>query len=169
MSKNGIDVTKLIAYKEKTSSVVGMAGTQPIDDDGLLQLDVDILCPAALENAITPDIAKGVKAKVIVECANGPTTPAADKILDSNKVFLVPDILANSGGVIVSYLEWVQNLGRISWPESEVNAKLETKITGAFREVHKTSQKHSTSMRTAALMVGVGRVADAIRTLGIFP
>jgi glutamate dehydrogenase (NAD(P)+) len=169
MSKNGIDVAKLIAHKEKTSSVVGMAGTQPIDDDGLLQLEVDVLCPAALENAITPDIAKGVKAKVIVECANGPTTPAADKILDSNNVFLVPDILANSGGVIVSYLEWVQNLDRISWPESEVNAKLEDKITGAFQEVYRTSQKHSTSMRTAALMVGVGRVADAIRTLGIFP
>jgi glutamate dehydrogenase (NAD(P)+) len=169
MSRNGIDVAKLIAHKEKTGSVVGMAGTQPIDDDGLLQLDVDVLCPAALENAITPEIARGVKARVIVECANGPTTPAADKILDSNKVFLVPDILANSGGVIVSYLEWVQNLGRTSWPESEVNAKLETKITGAFKEVHQTSQKHSTSMRTAALMVGVGRVADAIRLLGIFP
>jgi len=169
MSKNSIDATKLIAYKEKTGSVVGMAGTQPIDDDGLLQLDVDILCPAALENAITPEIAKGVRAKLIVECANGPTTPAADKVLDSNKVFLVPDILANSGGVIVSYLEWVQNLGRISWPELEVNRKLEDKITGAFKEVYKASQKHSTSMRTAALMVGVGRVADAIRTLGIFP
>lgn len=169
VSKNGIDATKLIAYKEKTGSVVGMAGTQAIDDDGLLQLDVDILCPAALENAITPEIATGVRAKLIVECANGPTTPAADKILDSNKVFLVPDILANSGGVIVSYLEWVQNLGRISWPELEVNRKLEDKITGAFREVHRASQKHSTSMRTAALMVGVGRVADAIRTLGIFP
>ncbi len=169
MSKTGIDAAKLIAFKEKTGSVVGMAGTQPVDDNGLLQLDVDVLCPAALENAITPEIARGVRAKVIVECANGPTTPAADKILDSNRVFLVPDILANSGGVIVSYLEWVQNLDRISWPESEVNTKLEDKITGAFKEVYKTSQKHSTSMRTAALMVGVGRVADAIRTLGIFP
>ena len=169
MSKNGIDAAKLLAHKEKTGSVVGMTGTQATDDDGLLQLDVDILCPAALENAITPEIAKGVRAKVIVECANGPTTPAADRILDSNKVFLVPDILANSGGVIVSYLEWVQNLGRISWPESEVNKKLEDKITGAFNDVYKTSQAHSTSMRTAALMVGVGRVADAIRTLGIFP
>jgi glutamate dehydrogenase/leucine dehydrogenase len=169
MSRNGIDPAKLIAHKEKTGSVVGMAGTKEIDDGELLQLDVDVLCPAALENAITPDIARGVKAKLIVECANGPTTPAADKILDANKVFLVPDVLANSGGVIVSYLEWVQNLDRISWPENEVNAKLESKITGAFRDVHQTSMKHGTSMRTAALMVGVGRVADAIRTLGIFP
>jgi glutamate dehydrogenase (NAD(P)+) len=169
MSKEGIDVAKILAHKEKTGSVIGLPGTQPIDDDGLLQLDVDILVPAALENAITEDIAKGVKAKLVVECANGPTTPGADKILDSHKVFLVPDILANSGGVIVSYLEWVQNLDRISWPESEVNSKLESKITGAFREVYQTSQKYSTSMRTAALMVGVGRVAEAIRTLGIFP
>jgi glutamate dehydrogenase (NAD(P)+) len=168
-SRNGIDASKLLAYKEKTGSVVGMAGTEPIDDDELLQLDVDVLVPAALENAITEDIAKGVKARVIVECANGPTTPKADKILDSNKVFLIPDVLANSGGVIVSYLEWVQNLDRISWPESEVNEKLESKITGAFREVYHTSQKRSTSMRTAALIVGVGRVAEAIRTLGIFP
>jgi glutamate dehydrogenase/leucine dehydrogenase len=169
MSKNGIDAVKLLAHKSRTGSVVGMTGTQPITDDELLQLDVDILCPAALENAITPAIAKGLKAKIIIECANGPTTPAADKVLDSNKVFLVPDILANSGGVIVSYLEWVQNLDRISWTEAEVNSKLETKITGAFREVHKTAQKHGTSMRTAALMVGVGRVAEAIRLLGIFP
>jgi glutamate dehydrogenase (NAD(P)+) len=169
MSKEGIDVAKILAHKEKTGSVIGLPGTQPMDDDGLLQLDVDILVPAALENAITEDVAKGVKAKLVVECANGPTTPGADKILDSHKVFLVPDILANSGGVIVSYLEWVQNLDRISWPESEVNSKLESKITGAFREVYQTSQKYSTSMRTAALMVGVGRVAEAIRTLGIFP
>src|SRR6266849_3969054 len=169
MSKTGIDAAKLIAFKEITGSVVGMAGTQPVDDNGLLQLDVDVLCPAALENAITPEIARGVRAKMIVECANGPTTPAADKILDSNRVFLVPDILANSGGVIVSYLEWVQNLDRISWTEAEVNSRLESKITGAFREVHKTAQTHGTTMRTGALMVGVGRVAEAIRLLGIFP
>ena len=169
MSKNGIDAKALVAHKAKTGSVVGMPGTQMISDNELLQLDTDILCPAALENVITPDIAKGLKAKVIAECANGPTTPAADKIVDSNKIFLIPDILANSGGVIVSYLEWVQNLNRLSWPEEEVNSKLETKITGAFRDVYKTSEKHGTSMRTAALMVGVGRVAEAIRTLGIFP
>jgi glutamate dehydrogenase (NAD(P)+) len=169
MSKTGIDANKLIAHKAKTGSVVGMPGTQPVTDEQLLQIEADILCPAALENAITPDIARGVRAKLVVECANGPTTPAADKILDANNVFLIPDVLANSGGVIVSYLEWVQNLDRISWPEEEVNSKLEAKITGAFRDVHATSQKHSTSMRTAALMVGVGRVADAIRTLGVFP
>jgi glutamate dehydrogenase (NAD(P)+) len=168
-NKGGIDAVKLEAHKAKTGSVVGMPGTQPVSDNELLQLDVDVLCPAALENAITPDIAKGVKAKVVVECANGPTTPAADKVVDANKVFLVPDILANSGGVIVSYLEWVQNLNRLSWPEDEVNAKLEAKITSAFRSVHETAQKNSTSMRTAALMVGVGRVAEAIKTLGVFP
>ena len=169
MSKTGIDANKLIAYKEKTGSVVGMAGTQPITDTELLKLGVDILCPAALENTITPDVAKGVKAKIVVECANGPTTPSADKVLDANGVFLVPDILANSGGVIVSYLEWAQNLARLSWPESEVNAKLEAKITGAFRDVHKTATKNGASMRTGALIVGVGRVADAIKTLGVFP
>jgi glutamate dehydrogenase (NAD(P)+) len=168
-SKNGIDVKKLIQYKEKTGSVVGMPGTQAVSDRDLLQLDVDVLCPAALENTITPDVAKGVKAKLVVECANGPTTPEADKVIDRNGITLVPDVLANSGGVIVSYLEWVQNLDRIRWPEDEVNSKLEQKITGAFRDVYDTSKKNGTSMRTAALMVGVGRVADAIRILGIFP
>jgi len=169
MSKTGIDANKLIAHKEKTGSVVGMQGTQSISDADLLKMDVDILCPAALENTIVPDVAKGIKAKIIVECANGPTTPSADKVLDNNKVFLVPDILANSGGVIVSYLEWVQNLARFYWPEDEVNSKLEAKITGAFRDVHQTATKHGASMRTGAMIVGVGRVADAIKTLGIFP
>jgi len=169
IGKKGIDATKLIAHKEKTGSVVGMPGTEDVSDTEVLQADVDILCPATLENMITPDVAKGIKATMVVECANGPTTPEADKVLDRNKVFLIPDVLANSGGVIVSYLEWVQNLGRMRWPEDEVNSKLEAKITGAFRDVLLTSDKHGTSMRTAALMVGVGRVADAIRTLGIWP
>ncbi len=169
MSKSGIDANKLIAHKMKTSSVVGMAGTQPISDTDLLKMDVDILCPSALENTITPDVAKGIEAKVIVECANGPTTPSADKVLDANGVFLVPDILANSGGVIVSYLEWVQNLARFYWTEEEVNSKLEAKITAAFRDTHETATKHGASMRTGAMIVGVGRVADVMRTRGIFP
>jgi glutamate dehydrogenase (NAD(P)+) len=169
MSKNGMDADKLIAHKEKTGSVVGFPGSQSISGKELLQMDVDILSPSALENTILPDIAKGIKAKIITECANGPTTPEADKILDKNGVFLVPDILANAGGVIVSYLEWVQNLERLGWTETEVNSMLEKKITSAFKDVHETSLKHNTSMRTGAMIVAVGRVADAVKTLGIFP
>jgi glutamate dehydrogenase (NAD(P)+) len=169
MSKAPMDADKLIAYKEKTGSVVGFPGSQPITNEELLQMDVDILSPAALENSILPDIARGVKAKIIAECANGPTTPEADKILHANKVFVIPDILANSGGVIVSYLEWVQNLERIGWSETEVNDMLQKKITVAFNDVHAASLKHDTDMRTAAMIVGVGRVADAVRTLGTFP
>lgn len=169
MSKSGMDADKLIAYKEKTGSVVGFPGSQTISDKELLQMDVDILSPAALENAILPDTAKGIKAKIIAECANGPTTPEADKILHANKVFVIPDILANSGGVIVSYLEWVQNLERNYWTEEEVNSMLEKKITSAFRDVHAASLKHDVDMRTGAMIVGVGRVADAVKTLGVFP
>jgi glutamate dehydrogenase/leucine dehydrogenase len=169
MSKTPIDADKLIAHKAKTGSVVGFAGSQPISDKELLQMDVDVLSPAALENTILPDIAKGVRAKIVTECANGPTTPEADKILHANKVFVIPDILANSGGVIVSYLEWVQNLERIGWSETEVNEMLQKKITGAFGDVHDASLKHGTDMRTAAMIVAVGRVADAVRTLGVFP
>ena len=169
MSKAGMDANKLIAYKEKTGSVVGFPGSQAISDKELLQMDVDILCPAALENAILPDTARGVKAKIIAECANGPTTPEADKILHANKVFVIPDILANSGGVIVSYLEWVQNLERNYWTEDEVNSMLEKKITSAFRDVYAASLKHDVDMRTGAMIVGVGRVAEAVKTLGVFP
>jgi glutamate dehydrogenase/leucine dehydrogenase len=168
-SKKGIDARKLLQHKGNAGSVVGMKGTEEIRDEELLQLEIDLLVPAALENSITKDVAKGVRAKILTECANGPTTPEADKILDANGVFLVPDILANSGGVIVSYLEWVQNLDRIRWPEAEVNKRLEDKIVGAFREVLEISRKNQVSMRTAALMVGVGRVADAIKTLGLWP
>ena len=169
LSKKVIDALKLLKHKEKVGTVVGMPGTEKISEDELLRTECDILVPAALENAITKDVAKGVRAKVIVECANGPTTPEADRVLDANGVFVVPDILANSGGVIVSYLEWVQNLNRLRWTEEEVNTKLEDKITRAFSDVHETSQKEKVSMRTAALIVGVGRVADAIKTLGLWP
>jgi len=169
VSKTPIDADKLIAHKEKTGSVVGFPGSQEISDKELLQMDVDILSPAALENAILPDIARGVKAKIIAECANGPTTPDADKILHANNVFVIPDILANAGGVIVSYLEWVQNLERISWSETEVNDMLQKKITSAFNDVHAASLKHGTDMRTAAMIVAVNRVADAVKTLGLFP
>ncbi len=169
MSKNGMDADKLIAHKEKTGSVVGFPGSQPISGKELLQMDVDILSPAALENTILPDIARGIKAKIIAECANGPTTPEADKILAKNGVFVIPDILANAGGVVVSYLEWVQNLERLAWAEAEVNSMLERKMIGAFKDVHETSMKHNTDMRTGAMIVAVGRVADAVKSLGVFP
>jgi glutamate dehydrogenase/leucine dehydrogenase len=169
LNRKGLDAKKVLAHKEKGGTVVGYPGSEPISNEAILQLDCDILCPAALENAITKEIAQGVKAKIIVECANGPTTPEADRVLDAKGVFLVPDILANSGGVIVSYLEWVQNLNRLYWTEEEVNSILEKKITEAFRAVHKEATKHGVSMRTGALIVGVGRVAEAVRTLGLWP
>ena len=169
LNRKGVDAVKLLEHKEKSGSVVGMPGSEEVSEEELLKTECDILVPAALENAITKDIAGGIRAKIIVECANGPTTPEADKVLDANGIFVVPDILANSGGVIVSYLEWVQNLDRVRWREDEVNAKLEDKIMGAFSGVYDTSQRRGTSMRTAALIVGVGRVADAIGLLGLWP
>jgi len=168
-AKKGLDAKKLLAHKEKTGTVMGFPGAEDVTNEEVLKTDCEILCPAALENAITPTIAKGIKARIVTECANGPTTPEADKVLDGNKVFLIPDILANSGGVIVSYLEWVQNLDRLYWTEEEVNAKLEQKITGAFKAVHKEAKAREVSMRTGALVVGVGRVADAVKTLGLWP
>jgi len=169
VSKSGMDADKLRAHKAKTGSVVGFPGSQSISGKELLQMDVDILSPAALENTILPDIAKGIRAKIIAECANGPTTPGADKVLDANGVFVIPDILANAGGVVVSYLEWVQNLQRNMWTEAEVNAELEKKMVGAFNDVHEASVKYNTSMRSGAMIVAVARVADAVKTLGIFP
>jgi len=168
-AKRGLDPRKVLDYKAKAGSVVGFPGSEEITDDEVLEAECDILCPAALENAITPDIARGVRAKIVTEAANGPTTPEGDKVLDKNKVFLVPDILANSGGVIVSYLEWVQNLERLWWIEDEVNGKLESKITTAFHQVHREATARKVSMRTAALIVGVGRVAEAVKTLGLWP
>lgn len=168
-SPKGINPLAALRYKEKTGSVVGLTGCEVITNEELLELECDILLPAALENVITENNASKIRARVVVEGANGPTTPEADKILYNNKVFVVPDILANAGGVTVSYFEWVQNLNRDHWSLSEVKRKLEEKMVAAFKTVYETSVKNNVDMRSAALMVGVGRVAEAIKTLGIWP
>ena len=168
-SKNGLDSAKTLKHKEEKGSVVGLSGSEQIEPEKLLELDVDILVPAALENSITADNARNVKAKIISEAANGPTTPEADSILERNKVLVVPDILANAGGVTVSYLEWVQNLNRQHWTEEQVNAQLEQKMVSAFKACYETSKKYNVPMRSGALALSIKRVADAIKLLGIWP
>jgi glutamate dehydrogenase (NAD(P)+) len=168
-NRKGMDAKKVLAHKEKTGTVVGFPGAEEVTNEEVLKTECDVLCPGAFENVITAEVAKGVRAKMIIEAANGPTTPEADKVLEKEKVFLVPDILANSGGVMVSYLEWVQDLQRLRWTEEEVNSMLETKMTAAFAQVHKEATSRGVTTRTGALIVGVGRVADAVKTLGIWP
>ncbi len=165
----GFDPKKVMEHKKKTGSVVGFTGTKKVSNEELLELDVDILIPAALENQILAKNAPRIKAKIIGEGANGPTTPEADDILYKNGVFVVPDILANAGGVIVSYMEWVQNLTRESWTEEEVNRKLEERMVQAFDEVYKIHQKEKIHMRTAAYVVALRRITEAVEARGIFP
>ena len=167
--KEGLNPYKVYEHKQKTGSVVNLKGSERITNENVLETKCDILIPAALENAITKANADNIKAKIIVEGANGPTTPEADIILHEKRIFLVPDILANAGGVTVSYYEWVQNLEREHWPLNEVCEKLEAKMVKAFNDVYSASSKEKCNMRLAALMLGVGRVADAIKTLGLWP
>jgi glutamate dehydrogenase/leucine dehydrogenase len=165
----GVNPIAAFEHKEKTGSVLGFRRSEKITNEELLELKCDILVPAALENQITKANAAKIKAKVLAEAANGPTTPEADTILREKEVFIIPDILANSGGVAASYFEWVQNLTRERWTEEEVNRKLEVKMVKAFDDVYELSKGQKIDMRTAALMLGVGRVAEAIKTLGLWP
>lgn len=166
---NGINPKKVYEYKEKTSSVVNFEGTKSVTNEELLEVKCDILVPAALENQITKASVDRVKAKIVAEGANGPTTPEADRALFEKGIFLIPDILANSGGVASSYFEWVQNLTREHWTLEDTNRKLEVKMVKAFNDVYDLSKKHKTDMRNGALILGVGRVAEAIRILGLWP
>jgi len=150
-------------------SVAGYPGTDPISNEELIELDVDILVPAALEGVIHDGNADAVKARFIVEGANGPTTPDADAILESKGTIVVPDILANSGGVAVSYFEWVQDLQAYWWTEDEVNDRLRAIMERSYAEVSTLAQDERVSLRTAAQMIGVGRVAEAHRTRGLYP
>jgi glutamate dehydrogenase (NAD(P)+) len=159
----------LRALRGGMESVVGYPGTDAISNEELLELDVDVLVPAALESVIHDGNADRVKARFIVEGANGPTTPDADEILEAKGVVVVPDILANSGGVAVSYFEWVQDLQAYAWSESEVNDRLASILESAYADVSALAQEYGVSLRTAAQMIGVGRVAEAHRTRGLYP
>jgi glutamate dehydrogenase (NAD(P)+) len=150
-------------------SVVGYPGTDVISNDELIELDVDVLVPAALEGVIHDGNAEQVKARFVVEGANGPTTPDADAILEAKGTLVVPDILANSGGVAVSYFEWVQDLQAYWWSEDEVNDRLKNIMERAYGEVSALAADRGVSLRTAAQMIGVGRVAEAHQTRGLYP
>jgi glutamate dehydrogenase/leucine dehydrogenase len=169
ISENGLKYEEVIAHKKKTGSVVGFPGTKPVSNEEILELEVDVLLPCALENVLTKENAGRVKAKMSGEGANGPNTLEADEIMTKNGVLILPDILANAGGVTVSYFEWVQNLYNYAWTEDEVNNRLDQKITKAFHEVWDMAQKHKVNMREAAYMVAVDRVAKATKIRGFYP
>jgi glutamate dehydrogenase (NAD(P)+) len=166
----GLPVDELIhRYSGREGGIREFKDAQPVSNEELLELDCDILIPAAIAAQITVDNADKIKAKLIVEGANGPSTPDADHILHDKGILVVPDILANAGGVIVSYFEWVQDLQNFFWEEDQVNERLTKIMRYSFAQVHDAMVKHKTDMRTAALIIGVKRVADATIRRGIFP
>jgi len=165
-SKQGLDPHKVFQYKAETGSVVHFADAENISNEELLELEVTVLCPSALENVITIGNAPKIRAKIVAALANGPITPEADKILVDNGVFIIPDFLCNAGGVIVSYFEGVQNAYNYYWDEEEVHERLGEKIVKAFQDVLSESLKRKVSMRVAAYIVAVARVAEAMRLRG---
>jgi glutamate dehydrogenase (NAD(P)+) len=170
-NEKGLNISEVLDCKKKYSCLITKEsrGGEKITNEELLELKCDILVPSALENQITHKNASKIKAKIIAEGANGPTTPEADEILHEGGIFVVPDILANSGGVTVSYFEWVQNLQELLWNEEEISERLTRIMKRSFTEVLNISQKEKVDMRTAALMLGIGRVAEATKLRGIYP
>jgi glutamate dehydrogenase (NAD(P)+) len=168
-NSRGIDPLKAARYKERSGTVVGMPGTSRISNDDLLTMKCDILVPAALENVITLQNAEAVKARIVAEAANGPTTPHADEILARRGITVLPDILANAGGVTVSYFEWVQNQEGLLWDSDEVNVRLQKIMVRAFHDMLEAMRKHHVPPRAAAMSVAVGRVAEATLVRGLFP
>ncbi len=169
LNREGLDIDRVIGWKMEHGTVAGFPGSEPISNDKLLEVTCDILIPAALENQISAANAGRVKAKIVAEAANGPTTPEADAILHDNGVFIIPDILCNAGGVTVSYFEWVQDLNRDHWSEAVVNAKLKEIMDRSFGEVLAMSLLEEVNMRTAAYLVAVKRVADTTALRGLYP
>ncbi|MBI4415617.1 MAG: Glu/Leu/Phe/Val dehydrogenase [Euryarchaeota archaeon] len=166
---DGLDPMKVLAFKEKTGSVQGFPGSKKVTNEELLELDVDVLAPCALENVITSENAARIKAKIVAEGANGPTTPEADDIMYERGLVVLPDILANGGGVTVSYFEWVQNMQEFFWTKREVDEKLEGQMVRSFESVWNMAQKEKVDLRMAAYMVAINRVAEAYRLRGIYP
>ncbi|MBV8194904.1 MAG: Glu/Leu/Phe/Val dehydrogenase [Candidatus Dormibacteraeota bacterium] len=166
---DGLDVTALIEHKQRTGSVLGFAGATATSSEELLALPVTVLIPAALEDQITVENADTIRAKLVVEAANGPTTPEADEILTRRGVTVVPDILANAGGVIVSYFEWVQDLQSFFWEEQEINRRLEAVMSEALAATWNSAAQYRTTLRRGAYVVAVDRVAEAMRERGIYP
>jgi glutamate dehydrogenase (NAD(P)+) len=168
-NSNGIDIDAAFRYKRENGTLAGMKEVEEISHDELFVLDVDILAPCALEQVITERNADQVKASIICEGANGPVTPGADAILEDKGVLILPDVLANAGGVVVSYFEWVQGLQEYFWKEAEVNAKLNDIVSRAFDETWDTAEQRQVPMRVAAYGLAVQRVAEATMTRGIYP
>jgi glutamate dehydrogenase (NAD(P)+) len=166
LNPNGIAYEDISAHKHATGSVAGFPKGEAISNEDLLEVDADILIPAALENQITDRNAARIKARIVGEAANGPTTPDADRILHERGVFVIPDFLCNAGGVTVSYFEWVQNQRGMPWELEDVHRRLDRKMTRAFAEVLASSRAHRVDMRTGAYCVAVARVAEATRARG---
>jgi glutamate dehydrogenase (NAD(P)+) len=165
----GIDIPAAFAHKREGGGLAGLKGAEEITNAELLELDCDVLAPCALEQVITEENAARVRARIVCEGANGPVTPTADEILEANDVLILPDVLSNAGGVVVSYFEWVQGLQEYFWKETEVNAKLNDIVTRAFNETWATMEARKTTMRMAAYGLAVQRVAEATTTRGIYP
>jgi glutamate dehydrogenase (NAD(P)+) len=168
-NSRGLDVDRLLAHNREVKTVVGYPDADHLTNEELLELSCDFLVPCALEGQIAEDNAPRIKARVVVEGANGPTTPAADAILEDRGVTVIPDIVANAGGVIVSYFEWVQGLQQFFWSEEEVNQNLERIIVRAFDQVTRVAEERRVSLRSAALIRAIDRVAEALYLRGIYP
>jgi len=165
----GMDARDLLRHKRETGSVVGYPGTDEVTNAELLELECDVLVPAALENQIREDNAPHIKAKIVAEAANGPTTPEADVILSERGIFCIPDVLCNAGGVTVSYFEWVQGLQFFYWHEAQVNEQLREIMRRSFEEVLRVSEEKHVNMRIAAYILAIRRVHDAVLIRGIYP
>ncbi|HEU5238393.1 MAG TPA: Glu/Leu/Phe/Val dehydrogenase [Pyrinomonadaceae bacterium] len=168
-AEGGLDIHAVLKHKEETGSLHGLRGVKEIEPNDVLEVECDVLCPSALENSITATNVGKVKTRIIAELANGPTTPAADRVLEDEGITLIPDILANAGGVTVSYYEWVQDQYSFFWSEKRINQTLEDTMSNAFQKVHQTALRYGTDLRTGAYILAIDRVAEATRVRGIFP